>query len=291
MQLDRPGNVSLRIPTFLATAALLIGGCGSTSSTLLGPSDGRCSVSLSPTTSPLGSAGGSGSIVVTASRECSWSVKSEADWITITSALNGQGEGRVDYAAASNPTPEVRRGGVVVGERRTEVIQSGAPCEFTLTPASGSFGSGGGSAAVTVTTLAGCTWTATSHDSWITVTSGSSGLGGGAVQLLVAANTGPPRAGTVSMAGRLFTVTQAAACTYSIAPTTQVVSFAGGTFTVQVFTQAWCHWSAATSDAFIQLATSSGTGPGAVTYQVDPGVLRGTITIAGQTLTITRVVF
>jgi hypothetical protein len=283
--------VSFRILTLLAAVVPLMLGCGSTSTSLLGPTDGRCSVSLSPTTSPLGPAGGGGSITVTASRECSWSVKSDADWITITSAPTGQGEGRVDYAAASNPTPAVRRGGVLVGDGRTEIIQSGAPCEFTLNPPSGSFGSSGGPTTVAVTTLAGCTWTVTSHDPWISVTSGSSGQGSGSVQLLVAANTGPPRAGTVSIAGRLFTVTQAAACTYSIAPTTQVVPFAGGTFSVQVATQAWCAWSAATSDSFIQLATSGGTGPATVTYQVSPGVLRGTIIIAGQTLTITRGVF
>ena len=57
---------------------------------------------------------------------------------------------------------------------------------------------------------------------WITVTGGGSGTGNGTVTYTVAANTSAsPRTGTLTIAGRTVTVTQAGACTYTVAPTSQ----------------------------------------------------------------------
>ena len=61
---------------------------------------------------------------------------------------------------------------------------------------------GGGTATVNVTATAGCAWTAVSNDAFITVTSGASGTGNGAVGISVAANTGPFRSGTLTIAGQ-----------------------------------------------------------------------------------------
>ena len=84
-------------------------------------------------------------------------------------------------------------------------------CAYTISPASASYAAGGGSGSVSVTTTSGCTWTAASSASWLTVTSGASGSGSGTVQYSVAANTGSAsRTGTLTIAGRAFTVTQAA---------------------------------------------------------------------------------
>jgi hypothetical protein len=47
-----------------------------------------------------------------------------------------------------------------------------------------------------------------SKASWITVTTGSSGSGSGTVTFSVAANTGGDRTGTLTIAGRTFTVTE-----------------------------------------------------------------------------------
>lgn len=67
------------------------------------------------------------------------------------------------------------------------------------------------SGAVTVTAAAGsCAWTAVSNTSWITVTGGASGVGNGTVTYSVAANTtGAERAGSMTIAGATFIVTQA----------------------------------------------------------------------------------
>lgn len=86
----------------------------------------------------------------------------------------------------------------------------GGTCTFSINPTSASFAVGGGTASVTVTAGAGCTWSAVSNASFITITSGSSGSGNGTVNYSVAANAGSSsRNGTMTIAGQTFTVTQA----------------------------------------------------------------------------------
>ena len=82
-------------------------------------------------------------------------------------------------------------------------------CAQTISQASRSFASEGGTGSVNVTSTSGCAWTASSNASFIAVTSGGSGNGGGTVTYSVAANTSAsPRTGTLTIAGQTFTVTQ-----------------------------------------------------------------------------------
>ena len=86
----------------------------------------------------------------------------------------------------------------------------GGTCSYSISPTSASYAAAGGSGTVTVTAGAGCAWTAASNASFITVTAGASGSGGGTVSYSVAANTlTTSRTGTLTVAGRTFTVTQA----------------------------------------------------------------------------------
>ncbi|HZB45784.1 MAG TPA: BACON domain-containing carbohydrate-binding protein, partial [Pyrinomonadaceae bacterium] len=86
----------------------------------------------------------------------------------------------------------------------------GGACTFSISPTSASYAAAGGSGTVSVTTSAGCAWTAVSNASFITVTGGASGSGNGTVSYSVAANTGTAsRNGTITIAGLTFTVTQA----------------------------------------------------------------------------------
>jgi hypothetical protein len=80
---------------------------------------------------------------------------------------------------------------------------------YSISPTSQSFktaSSGGG--AVNVTAISACGWLATSNANWITITAGNSGVGNGTVSYTVASNTGPTRAGTITVAGKIFTVKQ-----------------------------------------------------------------------------------
>jgi len=95
----------------------------------------------------------------------------------------------------------------------------GGACSFSINPTSASFAAAGGSASVTVTTQAGCNWTAASNNSFITITSGASGTGSGTVNYSVAANTSTARNGSLTIAGLTHSVSQAGAgggCTNAI---------------------------------------------------------------------------
>jgi Zn-dependent metalloprotease len=96
----------------------------------------------------------------------------------------------------------------------------GGACSFSINPTSASFAAAGGTASVTVTTTAGCNWTAASNNSFLTITSGASGSGNGTVNYSVASNTdSTSRNGSLTIAGLTHSVTQTGAgggCTNAI---------------------------------------------------------------------------
>ena len=83
-----------------------------------------------------------------------------------------------------------------------------AGCSYSVSPTSRAFTPVAGSGTSSVTTTAGCSWTAVSNAAWITITSGTSGTGSGTVYYSVAANSGGPRTGTLTIAGQTVTITQ-----------------------------------------------------------------------------------
>jgi len=85
-----------------------------------------------------------------------------------------------------------------------------AACTYAISPTSKLLSASSSSGAVSVTTSSGCSWTAVSNASWITITSNSSATGSGTVNYSVSANTTTnSRTGTMTIAGKVFTVTQA----------------------------------------------------------------------------------
>ena len=258
-----------------------------------------CDYSIAPTTQNIGGSGGAGTPVnVTTRSDCTWTASSDASWLSITSGASGSGNGSVQFTAAAN-TGAARSGDLVIAGHRASVAQAAAPppCTYTIAPGSATIGAtGGAGTAITVTTAAGCTWTATSAASWLTITSGASGTGGGTVAYSAAANTGAQRTGDLTVAGRTFTVTQSAAppaCTYSIAPGSTTIAASGGAGApVTVTTAAGCMWTAASNAPWLTITSgASGTGGGTVAYSAaaNAGAQRsGTLTIAGQTFTVTQ---
>jgi hypothetical protein len=190
---------------------------------------------------------------------------------------------------------EARSGTVTIAGQTFTVIQAaGTPaCSYSLAPTESPAAAAGGPITVGVTTADGCAWTASSQADWITVTAGAAGSGSGTVSLTVAANAGTQRTGTAVIAGQPFTVTQAAPCSYAVAPTEQAVPALGGTFSVAITTETGCAWTATANVDWITITSSaSGTASGTVTYRVNPGTIvlarQGTLTIAGQTVTVSQ---
>src|SRR6185295_88012 len=83
------------------------------------------------------------------------------------------------------------------------------------------------------------------------------------------------------------------ACTFSINPTSASYAAGGGSGSVTVTAGAGCAWTATSNASFITITSgSSGSGNGTVNYSVaantGTGSRNGTMTIAGQTFTVTQ---
>jgi YD repeat-containing protein len=97
-----------------------------------------------------------------------------------------------------------------VGNRLEETIQVNSGCNYSINPVGQSFEAAGGSSSVSVTASSGCSWSAGSIESWITITSGGSGNGNGTVNYSLIPNTSISyRTGTMTIAGKSFLVNQA----------------------------------------------------------------------------------
>jgi len=167
-----------------------------------------CSYSVTPTTVAIGASGGTGTAIsVSAGSGCTWTATTSAGWITILTGASGTGNGSVTYSVQAN-TGSARTGTLTVAGQSVTVSQS-APCTYNISPANKTVDKDAGTDSVSVTTQTGCAWTAVSNTSWITITSGSSGTGNGTVEYSVPRNTTDSnRTGTLTIAGRTFTLTQ-----------------------------------------------------------------------------------
>ena len=113
-------------------ALLLFTSCGSSSVTTTAPAPARCAVQAQAASSSFPVAGGSGSLTITTNRECAWSVRSQAPWLTTTGPASGQGDGEVKFSVTANPDPSERTGALDVNDQRLSITQAGKPCEFQL---------------------------------------------------------------------------------------------------------------------------------------------------------------
>jgi hypothetical protein len=260
-----------------------------------------CRFVLTPPTMNIGVGGGGGQIAVATASECAWTASADGEWITIAPPAGGTGDGTISFTIGNNTGSE-RTGAVVVGGQRAMIVQAATPsapatCSYSISPSSENIpATGGPGTAIDIQTQSGCAWTAVSNALWLTITSAGNGTGNGSVAFTVGANTGAARTGTLTVAGRTFTVTQAAAagslCTYTIAPLSQNAPASASTGTVAVTSGAGCAWTATSNAAWITITSgAAGTGNGSVGYSVaaNTGAARtGTVSIAGQSFSITQ---
>jgi len=293
---DRKTSTASGLPiAALIVAAISIFGCGSSSTSILQPSNDRCQIAIGGSSSTIPADGGTGSIAVNAARECLWSATSESPWLTITSGASGQGDGTVTVQAVSNPAPAMRRASVVINNSRAEISQAAAPCQFRLASPAQSFPAAGGEGSVGVETLEGCNWTATSGSGWVAITGLQNPGGPGSVRFRVEQNSGDPRTGALTIAGLSFSVVQSGdnvQCSYSIEPTGQSTPAAGGSGTIAVTAPGNCPWTALSQVPWITVNNgANGTGNGVVniTVAANSGATRtGAVIVASQVYTVTQ---
>ena len=250
-----------------------------------------CGYSLAAATQAAPAGGGSFAVTVTkASGSCTWTASSDASWITFNGAATGTDTGTLNYVAAPNPGTGSRTGTITVqwtgGSATIVVTQAGTPapgpvaCAFVVTPTTQAVPIEGGPFAVTVTTSgSGCSWTASTEASWITITSGASGTSTGPVQYSVTPNPdSSARTATIvvqwATGSANVTVTQApvTTCFYTLSPSRQSVPFTGGSrlsFTANRNTPNGCAWNAVTLTPWITLTgDTTGASPGVIEYSV-----------------------
>jgi hypothetical protein len=251
-----------------------------------------CNYSISPTNQSVAAAASTGTVSVTAGPACTWTATSNAAFLTITSGASGTGNGSVGFTVAAN-TGGAQNGTLTIAGQTFTVSQAAAPCTYTISPTSQSVAAAGGAGTVSISTA--CAWTASRNVTWLTITSGESGTGNGTVNFTVSANTGAGRSGTITIGGQTFTVNQvAAACTFTIAPTSQSVNRQGSNETpITVTTASHCAWTATSNvPAWITVTSgASGSGNGTVQFNVstNTGAARsGTLTVAGRTATVNQ---
>jgi hypothetical protein len=249
-----------------------------------------CGFRLSSTLENVDAAGGERTVQVTTTAQCRWTATSDVPWITIVSGREGDDTGTVTFRVDALSGPQ-RTGTLTIAGQVVEV-QQGAGCSYSVGTAALNFGAAGGPGEVAVSAPLGCSWTAQSGVPWISLTAGATGSGPGVVALQVAATDGPARTGTVTVAGRVVTVTQSPGCSVSIDTLTYAAPAAASTSATTVRAAAGCGWTAASAaDWIVITAGQSGNGTGEVRFSVaqNTGPSRvGGIQIAGQTMTVNQ---
>jgi hypothetical protein len=229
-------------------------------------------------------------------------------WITNVSPNSGTAGATIAYTVQAN-TGATRIGHITVtggGGSAVQLTVTQAPleCAYTLAPNTSTVPSAGGSFNTVLAQTGACsTWTASSDVSWITNVSPSSGTAGTTIAYTVQANTGVARIGHITVTGGRgspvqLTVTQVVECTYTLAPNTNTVAAAGGSFNTVLTRGATCTgtWVASSSVPWItNISPSTGTASATIAYvvQANDGVTRsGTLTVQGPgasaTLTVTQ---
>lgn len=281
----------------LLPALALVAACGSSSETSTAPSQIRCHVDARADTVAFAPDGGSSVVRITAARECTWVVQSEASWVTMSSPASGQGNANVAFRVGSNSDPVSRSGVLAVGDQRIALSQDARPCTYQVSSTLETVEAAGGERTLEVTASnAQCRWTATSDAAWIAVAAGREGSGNGSVRLNVAALDGPARAGSVTVAGQVVRVEQgsspAPGCSVTVGATAFGFGAAGGKADVPIEAPAGCEWSAERQSPWIEIIGSgTGRGSGNVRFQVSPwdGPERtGALIVAGRTVTVTQ---
>jgi hypothetical protein len=173
------------------------------------PATPTCTYTLSASSASPTALGAAGSVDVTAPAGCAWTATTSASWITIASGASGNGSGTVGFVILPN-LGAARSDAILIGGQTFTVNQAAAPptCTYALSASGVTVPVGGGTGSFNVTAPAGCSWTAVTGASWITITSGASGSGNGTVAFTAAANPGATRTDIIVVSGQTFTVTQ-----------------------------------------------------------------------------------
>ncbi len=270
----------------------------------------NCTFSVSPTLNIPATGGGTNSLPVTATAGCGWSASVAGGnpvtgWITLQNS-SGTGSGSVTFTAQDNPSSTPRTINILVAGKAATITQAGATCAYSLTPSSspqlGWDSQLGGT--IKVSAPGGCVWTATAGSSWIQILNGHSGSGQGTVAYAAGQNWNSiARSGAITVGGKTFAVTQAAApgCPIAVAPASSAGHFvdsdaSASTGVIQVVTPAGCHWTIGADPQFVTIGGARArTGNAKLTYTFKENATgadrQAVVQIGGQAVTFSQAPF
>jgi hypothetical protein len=191
----------------------------------------ECEFKLRSTSGGVPESGGTGSVAVMAASGCSWSARSNAGWVSITSGASGSGNAEVSYEAQANPDPAPRTAALTIAGIPFSVTQDAKPCAYSLPVDSAQAAAAGGAGSFGFTASSeSCHPSASGSSGWISITGVTMNGGAGTVGYSVDAYSGgAPRSGAITLANQSFAITQAApACSFQLLDYSATFSRKGG---------------------------------------------------------------
>ena len=251
-----------------------------------------CAYRLSPTNRIHGAGAASNSVGIVTQSYCPWTVVNTNSWITITTGLNGAGSTNLGYVVAANPAFSERTGAVVVAGQVLTLIQSGATCDYSLSPTDRTHGFGAATNSINVTADARCAWTVVNTNSWVSILSGATGTGPGIVTYSVVSNGAfADRTGTVIIAGLPFTLSQNGLSCFDLSPSARTHGYSGSSGIISVTSISNCQWTVVNTNPWVSFtSTMNGVGNSTLSYMVasNSSVIArtGVVMIADQPFTV-----
>ncbi len=89
-----------------------------------GRAPASCAYTISPTGATFSSLGGTGTITITTGAQCAWKTSFKADWITLTSACCGIGNGTVSFTVSKNNLDSARVADITIGDKVFHIKQN-----------------------------------------------------------------------------------------------------------------------------------------------------------------------
>ena len=251
-----------------------------------------CTYGWSTASATVAATAGSGTVTLNTQTGCQWTASSSASWLTINAA-SGNATTAITYSFTANPATSPRTATITAGGQTFTVTQAGVACTFTLSAATASVAATAGSGTFTLTAPSGCTWSASSNQTWLAV-SPTTGSGNGTVTFTYTANpSGTSRSGAITAGGQTFTVTQAGVtCTFTLSPSSADVPSAGGTGSFTLTTQTGCAWTTTSDSSWLTASPPSGNGNATISFaaaaNAGSAIRVGRITVGGQVFTVTE---
>ena len=234
--------------------------------------------------------GGSGSFTVLAGVQAEWDVRSNVDWISVTTdgdgaiATHGTGEAMVYYTIAPFNEISTRSGTITAAGCTFTVNQTGRRMTISgsnITPSvsglTSSFDYLSHVLAVQVNAFASTEWEVVPGSSWISIVDSGSGHGGGSATIAI--NENPSwlaRSGTVRIGTETLTIKQsgrpAGTLDFAISPESSAASVKGANGLISVTATPDLPWTAQSQANWLTVmpALQNGAGNGNVVYSVSP---------------------